>query len=53
MAIGLAKGIPRMLGLYYKDGGNGSKQLVDLWSVFNLRDVRLALISVISKTDDF
>ena len=30
IVTGLVKGIPGMLGLYYKDGGNGSKQPVNL-----------------------
>ena len=30
MVIGLVKGIPGMLGLYYKDNGNGSKQPINL-----------------------
>ena len=30
MAIELVKGIPKILGLYYKDSGNGNKQPINL-----------------------
>ena len=52
MAIGLAKEIPKILGLYYKDSGNGSKQPIDLQSFLNLGDIRLTLTPIILKTDD-
>ena len=52
MATGLAKKILGILGPYYKDNENGSKQPVNLQSFFNLRDVRLASTPVILRTDD-
>ena len=49
--IGLVKGIPRILGLYYKNSKSRNKQPVNLQSFSNLRDIRLALTLVILRTN--
>ena len=41
-----------MLGPYYKDSGNGNKQPINLQSFPNLEDVKLALTSIISRTNN-
>ena len=52
MATGPAKGIPGMLGPYYEDGGNESKQPIDLRSFPDSGDARPASTPVTSRTDD-
>ena len=41
-----------MLGLYYKNGGNGNKQPINLQSFPNLGDTRPALTSIVLRTDN-
>ena len=52
MATGLIKGILRMLGLFYKESREGSRQPVNLWSFPNLEDTVLDLTSAISKINN-
>ena len=52
MAIGLIKGILKMLGPFYKKSRKGSRQPVDLQSFPNPEDTVLDLTPAISKTND-
>jgi len=52
MAIGPIKGILGMLGPFYKDGGEGSRQPTNLQSFLNLEDAVLDLTSIISRTNN-
>ena len=52
MAIGSIKGILGMLGLFYNDSGEGSRQPISLRSFPNLEDAVLDLTPIASRTDD-
>ena len=53
MVTGLIKGILGILGLFYKESREGSRQPVDLWSFSDLEDIVLDLILAMSRTNDF
>ena len=52
MAIGSIKGILGMLGLFYDNSGEGSRQPVNLRSFPNLEDAVLDLTPTASRTDN-
>ena len=52
IAIGLIKGIPGMLGLFYNNSREGSRQPINLRSFPNLEDVVLDPTPITSKTDN-
>jgi len=52
MAIGPIKGILGMLGPFYNNSGEGSRQPTNLQSFPNLEDTVLDLTPIISKTNN-
>ena len=52
MAIGPIKGILGMLGLFYSNSGEGSRQPIDLRSFPNLEDIVLDPTPVTSRTNN-
>ena len=52
MAIGSIKGIPRMLGPFYNNSREGSRQPINLQSFPNLEDAVLDLTPIASRTDN-
>ena len=52
MAIGPIKGILGMLGPFYNNSGEGSRQPINLRSFPNLEDAVLDLTPITSKTDN-
>jgi len=52
MAIGPIKGILGMLGPFYNDGGEGSRQPANLQSFPNLEDAVLDPTPITSRTDN-
>ena len=52
IAIGPIKGIPGMLGPFYNDSGEGSRQPINLRSFPNLEDAVLDPTPVMSKTNN-
>ena len=52
MAIGLTKGILEMLGLFYINSGEGSRQPINLRSFPNLEDMVLDPTPITSKTNN-
>ena len=52
MATGLIKGILGMLGLFYNNSGEGSRQPINLQSFPNLEDAVLDLTPTASRTNN-
>ena len=52
IAIGLIKGIPGILGLFYNNSGEKSRQPINLRSFPNLEDAVLDLTPITSKTNN-
>jgi len=52
MATGPIKGILGMLGLFYNNSKEESRQPINLQSFFNLEDAVLDLTPIISKTNN-
>ena len=52
MVIGLIKGILGILGLFYNNSGEGSRQPINLQSFPNLEDAVLDPTPIASRTDN-